>query len=453
MRPLASPSRPWLVRGLVLVLVVALLAPTAVSAATHRPTDFRTGTVESPANGTTVVSIQGFHWKGRDNRKKPSGLVAVTPRGTLDWRFNGTKRGANWYYDVDPLPNGNLLVLQTSPDETTTVFELDPDTHEVHWNQTFPIKDTHDVDLINGDQLLVANMRNWDPETERNNDRLFVYDRGADEIVWEWRFRDRYPTSEGGPLREDWTHVNDVDKIGEGRYMASVRNFDQVIVVDRETGAITQRLGSDNAHDVLYEQHNPTYLMSDAGRPTILVADSENDRILEYERRDGEWVRTWKLEGGLSWPRDADRLPNGNTLVVDSLNHRVIEVTPQGRIVWEVYAPWGPYDAERVPYGDEPAGPTIRDLGATGNHTITNSAGLEVGTGSQQSFSQWLGAMAAGTPIEAQAEGFAARWAHVVPWVVPVWMDGWDAVRTLVAIVVLVGWVASEAVVRRRRPG
>ena len=58
-----------------------------------------------------------------------------------------------------------------------------------------------------------------------------------------------------------------------------------------------------------------------------------NDRVVEWTLRDGEWVMTWELVGGgLDEPRDADRLPNGNTLVVDTQNHRVVEVTDTRRV-------------------------------------------------------------------------------------------------------------------------
>jgi hypothetical protein len=101
----------------------------------------------------------------------------------------------------------------------------------------------------------------------------------------------------------------------------------------------------------------------------VLVADSENDRVVEYARRDGNWTRTWRVGNrtSMSWPRDADRLPSGNTLVADSRGHRVFEVTPAGEVVWEVSTPWLVYEVERIPYGDEPDGPTIADQDATGD--------------------------------------------------------------------------------------
>jgi hypothetical protein len=79
---------------------------------------------------------------------------------------------------------------------------------------------------------------------------------------------------------------------------------------------------------------------------------------------------------GFRWPRDADPLPNGNTLVVDTLTHRAVEVTPRGEVVWEVYVPWAPYDAERMAHGDESSWPTMREVGVGGTYSVHGGAGL-----------------------------------------------------------------------------
>lgn len=332
-----------------------------------------------------------------------------------------------WFYDVDPLSNGNLLVTATEP-EKTVIYEFNPRTQEQVWVERFDIKDTHDVDLINADQLLIANMRAGE------DDRIFIYDRLVRAVVWEWQFADHY-NQRVGACGEDWTRVNDIDKIDQGRYLVSPRNFDQVIVVNGSTNEIEMQLGSDNNHDVLFEQHNPQYLESKNGTPTILVADSENDRVVEYTKEGDEWTRTWTLggHGEFSWPRDADRLPNGNTLVVDSLNHRVVEVTPTGEIVWEFYAPLGTYDVERLNHGDEAGGPTIRDQDASGQYNVTGSAGLTPGSGEQVTFSVWLINTFSETPIEEEIRAFAMRWDHVVPWIRPVWMGELDFIAALFA--------------------
>lgn len=437
-------SRRWLARAIVLFVILSLIAPSVVSALTYEPTSLQSGTIQDPANGTTVISVQGFHFKGQAAKKKPARLVGVGPRGNVKWVHNGSTVGAVWFYDVDPLSNGNLLVTATEPGKTV-IYEFNPRTQEEVWIERFDIKDTHDADLINGNQLLIANMRAGE------DDRIFIYDRSNDSVVWEWKFAAHYNQSVGAS-GEDWTHVNDVDKLGEGRYLVSPRNFDQVIVVNRSTDEIEMQLGSDGNHDVLYEQHNPQYLESKNGTPTILVADSENDRIVEYAKEGDGWTRTWMLggHGEFSWPRDADRLPNGNTLIVDSLNHRVIEVTPTGEIVWEFYAPWGTYDVERITYGDEPGGPTIRDQGASGQYNVTGSASLTPGSGEQVTFSVWLANTFSGTPLEEEVRAFAMRWDHVVPWIRPAWMSEQDFLAMLLAGLVAAGWSIGDMIYHRK---
>jgi hypothetical protein len=454
-------SRRRLGRGLALVLVLLLVAPSVVSGLTYEPgeaTAFKRGTITEPAEGLTVVAIQGFHFQGEGAAKKPARLAAFGPRGRLQWVYNGSNVGARWFYDVDPLPDGNLLVTATNPNGTI-VLALNPATREPVWIERLTYTDTHDVDQIDEHRLLVANMRNYNETADRNDDRVLIYNRTSDTVEWEWLFRNHYPElldqdtsiGGGGVWTDDWTHVNDVDVIEPGKYLVSVRNFDQVIVIDRETEEVTLRLGANDRHGIMSEQHNPMYLESDEGRPTVLVADSEQDRIVEYERSGGAWDRTWELSGDFSWPRDADRLPDGNTLIVDSLNHRVAEVTPDGEVVWEVYAPWGPYDVERVPLGDEPGGPTIADRGGPSEATLSGSAGLAPGTGERVSFADRVTATFAGTPLEGPATEFARRWAHITPWIYPVWMTGWDFAFLVLAGLITIGWGAIEVALARHR--
>lgn len=455
-----TPTRRTLVRAGVALLVVALLVPAGVAALTATPAEFQRGTVTESAESPTVVGIQGFHFQGQGAAKKPARLVSITGEGRFDWQQRGSRIGGDWFYDVDPLANGNLLVVSTTAEETL-VAEFDPETREPVWVERLDTRDTHDVDLLPNGDLIVADMRNNVDGVP--NDRLFVYNRTTNAVTWEWRFRDYYPNATDGGFSDDWTHLNDVDVIDEHRLLASPRNFDQVVVVNRTTDEIEMRLGADQEHDVLFEQHNPDWLVSEDGNPTVLVADSENDRVVEYERRcergdpmtasikDCSWTLTWELgvKGGLNWPRDADRLPNGNTLVTDSLNHRVIEVTPEGEIVWEYYATWGPYDAERVDTverdgwtGGSARGPTMADMGATGGYALSGSANASP-----------VPSDVAGGPAALLADAglseLAGTWRHVVPWVKPVWMTGWELLSAALAAVLLVGWGVVEVVYSR----
>lgn len=113
--------------------------------------------------------------------------------------------------------------------------------------------DTHDADVFNDTHIVIANMRNSDEERETNDDRVVVYNRFSDETEWEWRFDDHHDREVGGDYTEDWTHVNDVDAIGEHYLLVSPRNFDQVILLDRPTGDIALRLGGNDKHGTLHE--------------------------------------------------------------------------------------------------------------------------------------------------------------------------------------------------------
>lgn len=447
-------SRANAVRLVAAVVVITLLVPSVVSALTYDPSDataLERGTVTDPANDSTVVSVQGYTFQGNTNPKKPARVVSVDERGGLEWTHDDNVGGSAWFFDVDQLPNGNLLVSSPRAGDTL-LFEFDPDTQERVWAERFDMTDTHDVAYLGDDRIAIANMRAWNASAGVSDDRVVIYNRSTDQITWEWYFKDHYPASTDGGYSEDWTHVNDVDPIGDDRLLLSPRNFDQAIVVDIESKEIVERLGSDGEYDVLREQHNPDWIESDDGTPTILVADSENNRVVEYAKTEGEWVRTWEVGSeSLNWPRDADRLPNGNTLITDTLNHRVMEVTPTGEVVWEYYATWGPYDAERLGTPPESSGPTIRDMNASGSYAITGSANLTAGGEGSVGVDGRIRATFADTALEAPMNEFATRWAHITPWLRPVWMTGWDLAWTIGAVAVGIAWSGGEVVLRRRR--
>ncbi|MFC7142052.1 aryl-sulfate sulfotransferase [Halosimplex aquaticum] len=329
------------------------------------------GTIERTPDRTTLFSIQGAH----GGEKTSAMVVGARPDGSVVGVHNDTAAGRWWSYDVDVLPNGNIL-QPTTQSRHTVIEEIDPATgehvSERHFRDTL---DTHDVDLINGDELLVNDM------SQDGEDRVFVYNLTREEVVWEYYFAnysEHYPESGGGEFGGDWTHNNDVEQIGDGTFMVSVRNFDKVVAIDRETKDVEWTLGADDNTTILHEQHNPDFIESEDGNATVLVADSLNDRVVEYEREGDSWNRTWVARGGgLDEPRDADRLPNGNTLIADRRAHRIVEVTPEGDVVWEMYSPYQPYDAERVGTGDESSRPTMADAAATGSVQVTGSADFD----------------------------------------------------------------------------
>jgi|GEM_PF-1205950 len=315
----------------------------------------------SGQRGLTVVATQGFYVSGQTAE-----IAALTPNGTVVY-FNDSYRV---YFDVDPVADErytveyvaarhfegprcrqfdsetctrNVVVRanMTTGEEELLYAEMTERVHSARW---------HDVDRINETHLLVADIV---------EDSVFAVDTRDDSVAWEWDASENYSQEVGG-VTGDWTHVNDVELLDDGRVMVSPRNMDEVIFLDETDGDYvmddTWTLGEDENHSILYEQHNPDYIPREDGGPSVLVADSENTRVVEYQRVDGEWIRTWAWRDlRLQWPRDADRLPNGNTLITDSHGNRLVEIDASDRIVWSVTLGM-PYEAERIGTGDESSG-------------------------------------------------------------------------------------------------
>ena len=210
--------------------------------------------------------------------------------------------------------------------------------------------------------------------------------------------------------------------------------------------AFALAIGAEGNFSTLRGQHNPDYIPASRGGPAILVADSHNDRAVEYQWKDGEWVRTWQWSDALTqWTRDADRLPGGETLITDTNGDRILEVNESGGVVWSV-AIEKPYEAERLGTGDESAtGKSAAALGLrsrTGGHT----AATETLYGST-SARVWHAITGVVPPFALNS----------VLFIVPKWMGPTELVPLVVISLIVMFWSGCEAywrapgVVRRLR--
>lgn len=384
--------------------------------------------VAEPTTGPTVVSS---HWD------RDGWLLVVGADGRVAYRDTSH----DGYWDVDPVPGRDALIYSTTdeigPSESCTprasaeacvrqsieYLDLSTGETEVLYSEVAPQYDSsewHDVDRINESHYLVGDMA---------HDDVFVVDTDSGLTTWRWRTQSAFPLSSGGSYPYDWAHLNDVERLSDGRTMVSLRNQDQVVFVHPERGI--QRnwtLGADGDHDVLFEQHNPDYIDS-AGAPSVLVADSENDRIVEYRRADGEWRQTWEwYDGRLQWPRDADRLPNGRTLVTDTHGGRVIEVNESGGVVWTLDVPVA-YEAERLGTGAESTGgENATALGLTSRRERFGGGDATEGVLKTVLPNKWVNGVRAGTPL---------------------WFGALDGVLVLVGVLSFLGLVVDTV---RRSP-
>ncbi|SIR98858.1 Arylsulfotransferase (ASST) [Haladaptatus litoreus] len=350
--------------AILLMICISVLASgytQQVSVADPGTTNGPHGITNVPADEITVVT----------DHKSPtvgSKLVALGPNKEVVY-YNAT---LDYYSDVDPSPDGKFTVTYVGVEDIPkkqcddktrcrriVIERLNMSTDEVDrlYSRVVPTyggfqipytNRWHDIDRVNDTHFAVADIE---------RDRVFIVNTSSEIITWQWQALAHYSYESGGPFPNDFTHVNDVEVLPDGRIMASIRNQDEVVFINRTSGVNESwTLGEEDNHTILFGQHNPDYIPKSQGGPAVIVADSHNDRAVEYQRVNGTWKQSWVWKDNrMQWTRDADRLPNGHTLITDTHGNRVIEVNKNGEIIWNAQLNF-PYDAERLGTGDESAG-------------------------------------------------------------------------------------------------
>ena len=137
----------------------------------------------------------------------------------------------------------------------------------------------------------------------------------------------------------DGRHAGRGPAFRKGNLLVSVLKLDALAVVDPDRGEVVwAKTGS------WRRQHQPTFL--DTGN--LLLFDNrgplgDRSRVIELDPLSGEVV--WQYGGTPETDLfsktlgSCQRLPNGNTLITESENGRALEVTRDGRVVWELHNP------------------------------------------------------------------------------------------------------------------
>jgi len=178
---------------------------------------------------------------------------------------------------------------------------------------------------LDGDEMLISDTENDRVLIVRAANGVYSASPGF-ELVW----------SSAQDTAIDLNYPNDADFLADGNLLITDRDRHRVIEVDRDTGSIvwqfgvTGQSGSDDAH--LNGPHNADRLPNG----NTIVADSNNRRVLVV-RENGSVAWTYQPGGtdSLNWPRDADWIGDGNVLIADSNNGRVIEVDSSGTVIWQ----------------------------------------------------------------------------------------------------------------------
>ncbi len=261
-------------------------------------------------------------------------LIVLEPGGEVVLEFAGRV-----HHDIAPLADGRMLVPIVEP---PTFYRG----RHVVFNALLEISMDGGTREVWKGSSAVARLRDLHGPTELDGWPPFS------SIVRHAyrRFRGR------GVSTYEYYHLNSVEVIGDnalgrqdprfrpGNILLGLRNAHTAVILDAETWQPVWHWGEDD----LDMPHMPTILASG----NFLVFDNGMrrrwTRVVELDPREDRIV--WQ------YPKVADpdffsaergssqRLPNGNTLICLSDEGHVVEVDPQGELVWEF---WNPNITER----------------------------------------------------------------------------------------------------------
>jgi uncharacterized protein (UPF0248 family) len=280
------------------------------------------------------------------------------------------------FHDVDRRDNGNTfiaystigeLISHVPRQENQIPVEVNHSSHKIIEVNTYGeivweyigVAYPHEIEELPNGNILIA---------DTGYDRVIEINYTTKKIIWEWKpeylnwtlVNPKWNQSHyyNNKITYDWSHLNDVDFKQYSTYNAcliSIRNFDLVIELNYTAEIITPNnptniiwyYGDYNNHSLLFEQHNPDYLANG----NIIIADSRNNRIIEINKTTKEVV--WKYDSGLYWARDADE-KGENILITDSANSRVIEISKNTKeIIWNFHLDLIiPYEADYLDNGN-----------------------------------------------------------------------------------------------------
>ncbi len=297
-------------------------------------------------------------------------ILAVDMEGTVIWDLQVIDRllpGEMNGFEV--LEDGNVLFLHrgvrriVDPSDNSFLYVDEP--YGGHHDVT---KTPMDTILCLHTEWFQVDYEPWMPQNTLMGDVILEVDMATQQVIWEWHLRDHvdpiehhHPSIAQVGLQgvRDWSHGNTVQFIQD--YLFQGQTYDAILinsrhlntfwVIDHATGDILWScgehgiFGSPGPSEELLFSHAHQVELLDNGN--VIMFDNGNDRNPQQSRAlelyadpaaqvaQEFWTYT---EPGMYdyWGGDADRLPNGNTLIVDVDRGRIIEVTPAGEIVWEM---------------------------------------------------------------------------------------------------------------------
>lgn len=265
-------------------------------------------------------------------------LVELDWDGKVVWEFHDPNF-AYLNHDFHRLKNGNTLILTA---QFRKISDISPRV----------IKDDCIIEVNESGTIV------WSWFTSDHFDELGLSEK-ARGIIYHGKILPKNDSS-------DVFHTNSIrtlppnrheatdERFKSGNILVSQRNTNIIFIIDKQSGKIVWRMfnrsvgqhhvsmipaGFSGAGNILLFNNGGW-----AGYPRIYAFNSE---VMEIDPSNGQL--TWKYDAKMSknpsrsffspFRSSAQRLPNGNTLVLESEWGRIFETTEDGKIVWEYINP------------------------------------------------------------------------------------------------------------------
>ncbi|MBN1280186.1 MAG: aryl-sulfate sulfotransferase [Candidatus Thermoplasmatota archaeon] len=312
------------------------------------------------------------------------GVQKIAADNTLLWDFRFYSDTYLSTHDIEPLPNGNVLILAWELKTRTEAIAAgrDPTTVQDALKPNF-IAEIQPTGLTTGD--VVWEWHAWDhliQEYDPGQDNYGVVADHPELININFGF------DFSGTDPSDWLHSNSIDyNPGLDQIMLSVRYFNELWVIDHSTttaeaashtggnsgkgGDLLYRWGNPQAYQAgteqdrqFFQQHDATWIdegypggghimvfNNGVGRPgggtttvdeIIPPVNSTGHYYLETGSAYGPETPVWVYHTGFfaKYIGGALRLHTGNTLVCNGPAGHFLEVTPEFAVLWEYTNPY-----------------------------------------------------------------------------------------------------------------
>jgi hypothetical protein len=313
--------------------------------------------------------------------------ILIDMNGEVVHRWENPNITNIWH--AEPLSNATILaIVNIRGIPGPSLAEIDKD-NAIRWtfHDANHTSAHHDLErLDNGNTLILYNRKVNEPAISPLPilDDYILEINPQGEVVWEWHTighfdefgfneeQKRYISQVAG----DWCHTNSIspipanvyhdDRFKPGNIIVSQRNTSIIFVIDKATGSIVWKIGPDD--NLTIGQHDVKMLPpSLPGAGMILAFDNGGaagypvqyrfySRVVEINpvRQRIERAYNEVLNGRPSsmffspYISGAQRLPNGNTLIVEGSSGRIFEITSVGEIVWEYINPFFNYSRSQL---------------------------------------------------------------------------------------------------------